>query len=197
MKPFPSLPRLEMPLPPQCSVPLGGNGSFLKLSSHALAMVCSLETPPLSPPMQPRYALSGSNSRAHTASGGYQWSHSCLQDTRRCSRNEPSSCHTPLWQTESWREQTLSPVQDGPEPGSRGHCPSCTPERRQTDGTGTHPHSERQPCIQHQPRIHRCGAGVEYMAVAPNGDVFPCHQFDGVQEYRMGNVLVSPALDRP
>jgi uncharacterized protein len=54
---------------------------------------------------------------------------------------------------------------------------------------------EAGPCL--SKRIYGCGAGVEYMAVAPNGDVFPCHQFDGVQEYKMGNVLVSPVLERP
>jgi uncharacterized protein len=54
---------------------------------------------------------------------------------------------------------------------------------------------EAGPCL--SKRIYGCGAGVEYMAVAPNGDVVPCHQFDGVQEFRMGNVLVSPVLDRP
>jgi uncharacterized protein len=54
---------------------------------------------------------------------------------------------------------------------------------------------EAGPCL--SKRIYGCGAGVEYMAVAPNGDVFPCHQFDGVQEYRIGNVLMSPTLERP
>jgi uncharacterized protein len=54
---------------------------------------------------------------------------------------------------------------------------------------------EAGPCL--GKRIYGCGAGVEYMAVAPNGDIFPCHQFDGVPEYRMGNVLQVPALQRP
>ena len=54
---------------------------------------------------------------------------------------------------------------------------------------------EAGPCL--SKRIYGCGAGVEYMAVAPNGDIFPCHQFDGVQEYRMGNVLTTPALECP
>lgn len=54
---------------------------------------------------------------------------------------------------------------------------------------------EAGPCL--SKRIYGCGAGVEYMAVAPDGDVFPCHQFDGVSEYRMGNVLQSPVLQRP
>jgi uncharacterized protein len=54
---------------------------------------------------------------------------------------------------------------------------------------------EAGPCL--SKRIYGCGAGVEYMAVAPDGDIFPCHQFDGVLEYRMGNVLQSPVLQRP
>lgn len=28
-------------------------------------------------------------------------------------------------------------------------------------------------------RLVGCGAGNEYVAIAPNGDIFPCHQFDG------------------
>ncbi len=54
---------------------------------------------------------------------------------------------------------------------------------------------EAGPCL--SKRIYGCGAGVEYMAVAPDGHIFPCHQFDGAQEYRMGNVLVYPFLERP
>ena len=54
---------------------------------------------------------------------------------------------------------------------------------------------EAGPCL--SKRIYGCGAGAEYMAVAPNGDLFPCHQFDGVQEYRIGNVLQTPAVQRP
>jgi uncharacterized protein len=54
---------------------------------------------------------------------------------------------------------------------------------------------EAGPCL--SKRIYGCGAGVEYMAVAPDGDVFPCHQFDGVSAYRMGNVLESPVLQHP
>ncbi len=54
---------------------------------------------------------------------------------------------------------------------------------------------EAGPCL--DKRIYGCGAGVEYMAVAPNGDLFPCHQFDGTAEYRLGNVLEDPVLQRP
>ena len=38
-------------------------------------------------------------------------------------------------------------------------------------------------------RLVGCGAGNEYVAVAPNGDIYPCHQFDGDSSYRLGNVL--------
>lgn len=34
-----------------------------------------------------------------------------------------------------------------------------------------------------------CGAGSEYVAVTPEGDIYPCHQFVGVSEYKMGSVL--------
>lgn len=33
-----------------------------------------------------------------------------------------------------------------------------------------------------------CGAGSEYIAVAPDGTIYPCHQFAGKLDYRMGNV---------
>lgn len=46
---------------------------------------------------------------------------------------------------------------------------------------------EAGPCI--QKRIHGCGAGVEYIAVSPNGDIYPCHQFDGVEKYKLGNIF--------
>jgi len=34
-------------------------------------------------------------------------------------------------------------------------------------------------------RFTGCGAGVEYLAVNPKGDIFPCHQFDNVLSYKM------------
>jgi uncharacterized protein len=42
------------------------------------------------------------------------------------------------------------------------------------------------PCV--YKRLRGCGAGVEYAAVTPEGDVYPCHQFAGRGEYLMGNV---------
>lgn len=37
-------------------------------------------------------------------------------------------------------------------------------------------------------RLRGCGCGNEYVAVTPDGDIFPCHQFVGIDEYKMGNV---------
>ena len=44
----------------------------------------------------------------------------------------------------------------------------------------------RGPCI--AKRLRGCGAGHEYMCVVPNGDIYPCHQFVGQDEYVLGNV---------
>ena len=33
-----------------------------------------------------------------------------------------------------------------------------------------------------------CGAGSEYVAVTPTGDIYPCHQFVGEEEFLLGNV---------
>ena len=38
-------------------------------------------------------------------------------------------------------------------------------------------------------RIRGCGAGTEYVAVAPSGDIYPCHQFVSRPEYKMGTVF--------
>lgn len=38
-------------------------------------------------------------------------------------------------------------------------------------------------------RLSACGAGVEYIAITPKGDIYPCHQYVGLEEYKMGNVL--------
>ncbi len=43
------------------------------------------------------------------------------------------------------------------------------------------------PCL--PKRLSGCGAGHEYMAVSPEGDLYPCHQFVGKEEYKIGNVL--------
>ena len=46
----------------------------------------------------------------------------------------------------------------------------------------------RGPCI--AKRLRGCGAGHEYMCVVPNGDIYPCHQFVGQDDYVIGNVYV-------
>ena len=42
------------------------------------------------------------------------------------------------------------------------------------------------PCV--AKRLSGCGAGHEYVAVAENGDLYPCHQFVGREGYRIGHV---------
>ena len=37
-------------------------------------------------------------------------------------------------------------------------------------------------------RISGCGAGHEYVAITPSGDIYPCHQFVGIEEFKMGNL---------
>lgn len=43
------------------------------------------------------------------------------------------------------------------------------------------------PCI--VKRFRGCGCGAEYVAVAPDGTIFPCHQFVGNEKFKMGNVF--------
>ena len=38
-------------------------------------------------------------------------------------------------------------------------------------------------------RLTGCGAGTEYLAVSPQGDIFPCHQFVGKDDFKIGNVF--------
>lgn len=42
------------------------------------------------------------------------------------------------------------------------------------------------PCI--YKRISGCGSGTEYMAVTPWGDLYPCHQFVGEEDYKLGDI---------
>ncbi len=37
-------------------------------------------------------------------------------------------------------------------------------------------------------RLSGCGSGTEYLAVTPWGDLYPCHQFVGEEEFLLGNV---------
>lgn len=42
------------------------------------------------------------------------------------------------------------------------------------------------PCV--IKRLGGCGSGHEYLAVTPEGDLYPCHQFVGDEKFKMGNV---------
>ena len=42
------------------------------------------------------------------------------------------------------------------------------------------------PCV--IKRMRGCGAGCEYVAITPEGDIYPCHQFVGNEEYKLGNL---------
>ncbi len=42
------------------------------------------------------------------------------------------------------------------------------------------------PCV--AKRLSGCGSGTEYLAVTPWGDLYPCHQFVGDEDFLLGNV---------
>ena len=45
---------------------------------------------------------------------------------------------------------------------------------------------DQGPCL--PKRLAGCGAGHEYVAISPEGDLYPCHQFVGQQQYKMGSL---------
>jgi uncharacterized protein len=45
---------------------------------------------------------------------------------------------------------------------------------------------KKGPCL--YKRLSGCGAGFEYLAVSPKGELYPCHQFVGRDEFRLGDV---------
>ncbi|MBR2974984.1 MAG: thioether cross-link-forming SCIFF peptide maturase, partial [Clostridia bacterium] len=46
---------------------------------------------------------------------------------------------------------------------------------------------ENGPC--YKKRLVGCGAGSEYMAITPDGSIYPCHQFAGEKDFLLGNVF--------
>ena len=51
------------------------------------------------------------------------------------------------------------------------------------------------PCV--AKRLSGCGSGTEYLAVTPWGDLYPCHQFVGMEDFLLGNVeegITNPAV---
>ncbi|MBQ4046844.1 MAG: thioether cross-link-forming SCIFF peptide maturase [Clostridia bacterium] len=45
---------------------------------------------------------------------------------------------------------------------------------------------EQGPCV--IKRLRGCGAGAEYLAVTPDGELYPCHQFVGNEEFKIGTI---------
>ena len=43
------------------------------------------------------------------------------------------------------------------------------------------------PCV--YKRLSGCGSGTEYLAVTPSGDLYPCHQFVGLDGFKLGTVF--------
>ncbi len=46
---------------------------------------------------------------------------------------------------------------------------------------------DQGPCL--LKRLSGCGAGHEYVAISPEGDLYPCHQFVGQKKYKMGSLF--------
>ena len=45
---------------------------------------------------------------------------------------------------------------------------------------------EGGPCV--YKRITGCGAGGQYLCVTADGDLYPCHQFTGIEAFKMGSL---------
>lgn len=45
---------------------------------------------------------------------------------------------------------------------------------------------QKGPCL--AKRSTGCGAGIEYLVITPEGDIYPCHQFVGETDFYMGNI---------
>ncbi|MFZ3101469.1 MAG: thioether cross-link-forming SCIFF peptide maturase [Desulfitobacteriaceae bacterium] len=48
---------------------------------------------------------------------------------------------------------------------------------------------DQGPCL--LKRLSGCGAGHEYVAISPEGDLYPCHQFVGQEKYKMGSLFAA------
>lgn len=45
---------------------------------------------------------------------------------------------------------------------------------------------DQGPCV--IKRLRGCGSGNEYVAISTDGDIYPCHQFVGMDDFKMGNL---------
>lgn len=50
------------------------------------------------------------------------------------------------------------------------------------------------PCV--YKRISGCGAGHEYVAITPDGDIYPCHQFVGNEDFKIGSIYDNKGLNK-
>lgn len=84
-------------------------------------------------------------------------------------------------------------IQEADLPGLKAEYDRLAAEmiKRKKEGRGFHFFHfmidlEGGPCV--AKRIGGCGSGTEYLAVTPWGDLYPCHQFVGNEDFLMGNV---------
>ena len=52
---------------------------------------------------------------------------------------------------------------------------------------------QKNPC--QEKRALGCGAGVEYVSITPEGEIYPCHQFAGNMDFKMGSIWDRKDLD--
>ncbi|MCM1190879.1 MAG: thioether cross-link-forming SCIFF peptide maturase [Butyrivibrio sp.] len=84
-------------------------------------------------------------------------------------------------------------IQDADVPGLKAEYDRLAAEmiKRKKEGRGFNFFHfmidlEGGPCV--AKRLSGCGSGTEYLAVTPWGDLYPCHQFVGNEDFLMGNV---------
>lgn len=46
---------------------------------------------------------------------------------------------------------------------------------------------DQGPCV--IKRVSGCGAGAEYLAITPEGEIYPCHQFVGDEDFKVGSIM--------
>jgi uncharacterized protein len=49
--------------------------------------------------------------------------------------------------------------------------------------------------LNNRKKIHACGAGLKFVAVSCSGDIYLCHRFVGIDNYKLGNVF-NKCIDR-